>query len=130
MLKETITFDELKEMRSSKKLLLFFLNNFGQDANLKNLVQKLHKLKKEKCEAWLLAQNPELTNGLIAAGANIKAARNKALRLAVNHRRKSVAEILIDNGADLTDVPHWFASRGESEMAKMLQHAVRMTNLM
>jgi len=76
-------------------------DRFGDRATVADTLKWLHETKEERWEAWLLAQTPEMTKAMLAAGADVHAADDEALVEAVERGRLRVVKLLRAAGADV-----------------------------
>lgn len=123
-MKEILALKELEEMNACSPAVRSFKKVFGEEAELKQIVAKLHESGHRQWEAWLLSQNLELTKALLRNGANIHAWDDWALCLAVWDGHLEIVKCLVENGANIharNDLALcWAAKRGYFEIVKCL----------
>lgn len=119
-----ITLRQLEEMDACEPAGDLFKKVFGEKASLNAVVEELHKRNLIEYEAWLLAQDYELTNELIKVGANIHADNDFALRWAARNGRLRVVKLLLKKSANIhayNDAALCLAARnGRLEIVKLL----------
>ena len=124
-----LTLEQLEKMDACQPARDLFKKIFGKEANLSEVVIELNKRNLEEYEAWLLAQNYKLTEGLVEAGANIHANDDDALCLAVRDGRLDIAELLLDKGANVHASNNyafcWAIRYGRPDMVELLSEAMR-----
>ena len=86
-----------------------FKEIFGEKARVspKRILSALKNINNEEWEAWLLAQNIELTKELLDNGANINAYDSYALGFAAESGDSGLVEFLLVNGADVNADGGW-----------------------
>ena len=78
-----------------------FMDEFGEIASIKQVIDKLRQIKKPEWEGWLMAQELKMTKAMLKNGADIHACKDFALQLVVADGRFKVAKLLLKNGADI-----------------------------
>jgi len=88
----------VKELKGSKLCPIDrrkFRKHFkGNKAPIKDLLRWVRFLRKPEWEAWLLAQTPELTRSMLAAGADVNACNGYAFFFAETENRPEVLRLL------------------------------------
>lgn len=93
-MKTYLTVKELRKMQACPIGYRRFRKRFGNTATLKDVLRWVRFLRKPEWEAWLLAQNAELTRALLSIGADPHACNDYAAFTAETENRKEVLEIL------------------------------------
>ncbi|OGZ11581.1 MAG: hypothetical protein A3D67_00245 [Candidatus Lloydbacteria bacterium RIFCSPHIGHO2_02_FULL_51_22] len=101
---ELVTYEYLQKLRACEDALLAFKTHFGDAVPPRVLVEVLAKMSPEKrrgWHVWLLRQNPELADTLLAHGADVHAFDDVALREASRLGETELMEIYFGHGANV-----------------------------
>ena len=82
--KRYLTLKELKEMGACPPAMREFRKSFGARATVSQVVKRLHELKADAWEIWLLSQTLELTASALKYGANVHVGNDSFLHRAKN----------------------------------------------
>ena len=82
--KKYLTLKELKEMGACRPARREFRKSFGARATVSQVVKRLHELKADAWEIWLLSQTLELTASALKYGANVHVGNDSFLHRAKN----------------------------------------------
>lgn len=108
---KNLTLQELKNMKACRGGIIVFKRCFGQEAKILDVADKLDRENRREWAAWLLAQKPELTLGLLKCGINVNVDFGSALSEAIDNGREEVVKILLVHGAVIRDHDWWLAVR-------------------
>lgn len=101
--------EKLKSLDACDTALKWFEGKFKKKARLSKLIKVLHSEEENKDNwiAWLLAQEPEMTNACVKFGASIHVNDNWAFKQAVIKKRLEVAEILNEKDPEVYKNSKW-----------------------
>ncbi|HXK32081.1 MAG TPA: ankyrin repeat domain-containing protein [Candidatus Paceibacterota bacterium] len=127
-MRKNISLKWLEKNLACGKACQRFEKMFGQITTVKEVVDALHKLKRDDWEGWLLAQEPSLTTTMLKHGADIHADNDHVIRWAVLRGSFKVVELLLKHGADIHVSNDYAlrvaAARGYTRIANLLRKSV------
>ena len=127
-MRKNISLKWLEKNLACGKACQRFEKMFGQITTVKEVVDALHKLKRDDWEGWLLAQEPSLTTTMLKHGADIHADNDHVIRWAVLRGSFKVVELLLKHGADIHVSNDYAlrvaATRGYTRIANLLRKSV------
>ena len=98
---KTITLVWLRRKGACSGAIEAFQKRFGDKASVEDVANILHEFEERDWEAWLLAQDLELTVLMLENDVDIHVGDDYALYLAARNGRTSIVQFLLEKGADV-----------------------------
>ena len=93
-----ITIEMLEKMGACKNGLDQFADSYPDGTTIKNLVEKINN---KHWLGWLVSRRVKITRACLAAGADVHAYNDFALRNAAKGGRYEIVKLLVEAGADV-----------------------------
>ena len=119
-----ITVKWLRKRGACRDGIKIFMDEFGERASVKQVIDKLRQTEKPDWEGWLIGQGLKMAKTMIENGANIHAGDDYALRWAAENGRLKVLKFLVERGANIharNDYAlRWVARNGHLKVVEFL----------